>query len=50
MGPRQTSASRSSTRRPIDLIFTPCTSTGMMRLSTIPGLPFAPIISGTSGP
>jgi hypothetical protein len=50
MGPRQTSGSFSSTRRPMDIILIPCASTGMMRLSNIPGRPLVPIMSGRSGP
>ena len=50
IGPRHTSGSRSFTRSPIDIILSPWASTGMMRLSNIPGLPREPSMSGTSGP
>src|SRR5207253_3201107 len=50
IGPRQIRGSLSSTRRPIDIICTPCAWTGMMRFSNIPGLPRAPSMIGTSGP
>ena len=39
IGPRQTRGSRSFTSRPIDIIFMPCASTGMIRFSNIPGSP-----------
>ena len=50
IGPRQTSGSRSFTSRPIDIIFMPCASTGMIRFSNIPGRPREPSMSGMSGP
>ncbi len=50
IGPRHTSGSLSPTSRPIDITLRPWASTGMMRLSNIPGRPLVPSMSGRSGP
>ena len=50
MGPRQITGVSSGTKKPMEMTFTPCASSGRIMWLNPTGLPETPIIRGTENP